>query len=62
MLRSRVSSHLCSLRLCRQFDESCALRRGGLVCVLDNMVCMNSVIKLMIVEFKHNLNKAGDVW
>ncbi len=38
------------------------LRHGGLICVLDNMVCLNSVIKLMVVEFMNNLNKAGDVW
>jgi hypothetical protein len=38
------------------------LWRGGLVCLLDNMVCMNSVIKLMVVEFMNNLNEAEVVW
>ncbi len=32
----------------RRFDGCHALWRGGLICVLDNMVCMNSVIKLMV--------------
>ncbi len=46
----------------RQFDGSRALRSGGPVCLLDNMVCMNSVTKIMVIEFMNNLNKAGDVW
>ncbi len=37
------------------------LQQRGLVCLLVNMVCMNSVVNQMLVEFINNLNKAGDV-
>jgi hypothetical protein len=36
------------------------LRQGGLICLLVDMVCMNSVANQILVEFINDLNKDGD--